>query len=319
MTITVIGSGRWGSCLAWYQATHLKQQTILMGQENAADYQMLVKERRNDYLTLPDNLKLTSSLAEALSSPRIIISVGAQALRGLAKTLNTHDVSGKTFILCMKGIEKGSGARLSQIMREEIKQKFSLAVWVGPGHPQEFVKGVPSCMVIDSDDAALREQLVKEFSSSLIRFYIGTDLVGTEIGAALKNVIGIAAGILDGLEYTGLKGALMTRAPHEVGRFITASGGDAMSAYGLAHLGDYEATLFSPHSHNRRFGEDFVNGKTFGKLAEGVDTLIAVLETARKKNISMPICEALEQVLFKGKPLLETLSKLFERDTKTEF
>ena len=159
----------------------------------------------------------------------------------------------------------------------------------------------------------------KNLSSELIRFYYGADLIGNQIGAALKNVIGLAAGILDGLEWYGLKGALMARAPIEVGRFIKAFGGNPQTAYGLAHLGDYEATLFSQYSHNRTFGEKFAKGEDFGKLAEGVPTLKAVKLIADERHIDMPICQALYQVIYEKQDIKSTIRNLFTRHIKQEF
>ncbi len=161
-------------------------------------------------------------------------------------------------------------------MRESLTQPVGLAVWVGPGHVQDFLAGVPNCMVIDSDDRALTERIVEQFQSELLRLYIGTDLIGTEIGAAAKNVMGIAAGLLDGKGLSSLKGALMARGAREIARLIRAMGGNELSAYGLCHLGDYEATLFSPHSHNRRFGEAVARGEAVhaagGGGADGAGT-----------------------------------------------
>ena len=153
----------------------------------------------------------------------------------------------------MKGLEAETGLRITEIVAQELGP-IPCAIWVGPGHVQDFLRGVPNCMVIDSADAALREALVRAFSSDLIRFYYGDDLIGNEIGAAAKNVVGIAAGMLDGYGLTSLKGALMARGTREVGRLIGALGGSERSAYGLAHLGDYAATVFSPYSHNRPLG-----------------------------------------------------------------
>jgi glycerol-3-phosphate dehydrogenase (NAD(P)+) len=125
-------------------------------------------------------------------------------------------------------------------------------------------------MVIDSKDEKTKHELVEAFSSDLIRFYYGTDLIGNEVGAAAKNVIGIAAGMLDGLGLTTLKGALMSRGTREVARLISAMGGNELSAYGLCHLGDYEATVFSEHSQNRRFGEMFIKGNPTGSLRRDI-------------------------------------------------
>ena len=153
----------------------------------------------------------------------------------------------------------------------------------------------------------------------LIRFYLGTDLIGSEIGAAAKNVIGIAAGILDGLHYTSLKGALMARGTREIARLIAALGGNEFSAYGLCHLGDYEATLFSPWSHNRKFGEDLVQGIRFEKLAEGVMTSKALFLLGQEYGVDMPIVESVYKVLFEGENVQERIKRLFERSVKKEF
>ena len=173
--------------------------------------------------------------------------------------------------------------------------------------------------MIDSREEAEKAHWIGLMQSELIRFYFGSDVVGNQIGAALKNVIGIAAGILDGLEWYGLKGALMARAPVEVGRFIKHFGGNPMSAYGLAHLGDYEATLFSHNSHNRLYGEMLAKGEQSSKTAEGPMTLKAVKIIADRDGLEMPICQALYKVVFEGAPIKETIRSMFEREIKREF
>ena len=159
----------------------------------------------------------------------------------------------------------------------------------------------------------------EEFSSSLIRFYYGTDLIGNEVGAAAKNVIGIAAGMLDGLDLTSLKGALMSRGTREVARLIVAMGGTELSAYGLCHLGDYEATVFSPYSHNRAFGEAYVKGEAYTSLAEGYYTVVAMMELKKKYNVELPICTAVYEMLYENAKADKTLLSLFERTLKKEF
>ena len=194
-----------------------------------------------------------------------------------------------------------------------------VAVWLGPGHVQEFVAGIPNCMVIDGTSEELKERLVTQFSSSLIRFYYGRDLIGNEVGAAAKNVIGIAAGILDGMGLTNLKGALMARGTREVARLIVAMGGIEHSAYGLCHLGDYQATVFSQFSHNRAFGEAFAKGEKFGKLAEGYYTVEALMELSKKYGVDMPISRAVHKVLYDGANPRDELTALFMRSLKKEF
>lgn len=318
--VSVIGSGRWGTFLAWYMANYCNMDRVrIYSKPEAKDFIELKETRKNPYLTLTDNMTLHENIEEALVNDFIIISIGCQHLRSLAKELNGYDIKGKTFVLAMKGLEEPNAKILSEVMREEITQSIHIATLGGPGHVQDYMKKVPSCAVIDSDEADVKDRVIKTMQSELIRFYYGADFIGNQIGAALKNVIGIAAGILDGLEWYGLKGALMARAPVEVGRFIKHFGGNPMTAYGLSHLGDYEATLFSKHSHNRMFGEMFAKGENFGKLAEGYFTLKAVKNIADKENISMPICQALYKAVYENADVKQTIRAMFERDLKHEF
>jgi len=174
-------------------------------------------------------------------------------------------------------------------------------------------------MVIDSKNDEEKRRLVDSFSSDLIRFYYGDDLIGNEIGAAAKNVVGIAAGILDGLSLTTLKGALMARGTREIARLIRAMGGNELSAYGLCHLGDYEATVFSPYSHNRRFGEAYIKGEKFEKLAEGYYTVKALMELSEKYGVELPICETVYKTLYCGEDAAALIRGLFNRSLKQEF
>lgn len=318
--ISVIGSGRWGTFLAWYMANYCNMDRVrIYSKPDAPDFIELKETRKNPYLTLTDNMTLHEKIEDVLVNDFIIISIGCQHLRALAKELNNYNVEGKIFVLAMKGLEEPNAKILSEVMREEINQKIHIATLGGPGHVQDYMKKVPSCAVIDSDEPEIKDKVIKTMQSELIRFYYGADFIGNQVGAALKNVIGIAAGILDGLEWYGLKGALMARAPVEVGRFIKHFGGNPMTAYGLSHLGDYEATLFSKHSHNRMFGEMFAKGENFGKLAEGYFTLKAVKNIADKENINMPICQSLYKAIYEGADVTQTIRAMFERELKQEF
>jgi glycerol-3-phosphate dehydrogenase (NAD(P)+) len=319
LNLSVLGCGRWGSFLGWY-ACRRRHGALLYGRDRSPTYEALKSRRANEYLQLPETLGLTSSLKEALDfADQIVISIPAQNLRDLGKKLAAHHLRGKTFILCMKGLEAPSGKRLSQVLGEELGSSAGIAVWVGPGHVQEFLKGVPNCMVVGSENIEVTKRIVGTFGSDLIRFYYGQDLIGNEIGAASKNVIGIAAGMLDGLGYGSLKGALMARGSREISRLVRAMGGNELTIYGLSHLGDYEATLFSPHSHNRKFGELWVAGKKFDKLAEGVSTLQGLRVLSSRHEVALPIVDALHAAIFEGKNPKEVLLGLFMRPTKFEF
>lgn len=318
MKITVIGAGRWGSLITWY-LDKLHHDVTLYGPESTPHMQAFIKTRKNDLLELPESVKLCTNLETALRSDVIIISINSQGLQGLFDEIKPFALKGKTFVLCMKGIEISTGRRLSQIAEDNVGIDNKVAVWIGPGHVQEFYKGVPNCMVIDSRHNDVKKLLVDSFSSSLIRFYYGDDLIGNEIGAAAKNVIGIAAGMLDGLKLSSLKGALMARGTHEVAKLIKVLGGNELSAYGLCHLGDYEATVFSTHSHNRRFGEAFILNEKFDSLAEGYYTADAIKRLADKYNVEMPICQTVYNILYENKDAMEELDKLFNRDLTKEF
>lgn len=320
MNVSVLGCGRWGSCIAWY-LDKINHNVLSCGLDDAPEFIQLKNTRKNDYLSFPESIEVSSDLGKAINRAEvIIISISSQYLRSYFGEISKYNLDGKTIVLCMKGVEASTGKRLSQIVSDFVDEsKTPIAVWVGPGHPQDYVKGIPNCMVIDSNNQKVKETLVNEFSSELIRFYLGTDLIGSEIGAAAKNVIGIAAGMLDGLNYTSLKGALMARGTREIARLIKALGGNEMSAYGLCHLGDYEATLFSKWSHNRMYGEDLVKGIKFEKLAEGVMTSKALLKLGKDNGVDLPIVESVYDVLFNNIDAKEALGKLFMRSVKKEF
>ena len=318
MNITVIGCGRWGSLITWY-LDRTGHQVTLYGRPESARMQRFLTDRSNDLLTLPESVALSTDLACVKDAEVIIISIGSQSLRGLMEELRLMVLRDKTFVLCMKGLEIGTGERLSQVAREYLDSSNAIAVWLGPGHVQEFYRGVPNCMVIDSENADVKQRLVREFSSDLIRFYYGNDLLGNEVGAAAKNVVGIAAGFLDGLGLVTLKGALMSRGTREVARLIKAMGGNELSAYGLCHLGDYEATVFSPYSHNRQFGESFIRHQDYHRLAEGYYTVEALMVLREKHGVELPICMAVHNILYESADPRAELSALLRRGLRAEF
>ena len=297
MKVSVLGCGRWGSFIAWYQATVLKNSVISWGPEGDYSYEILKNTGKNDYVTLDKSITLTCDLQYAVENADvIIISISSQGLRGFMKKITEYDVSDKPFVLCMKGIEESTGKRLSQVLKESGISSEKIAVWVGPGHIQAFTQGIPNCMVIDSENENLKRYLADNFKSNLIRFYYGNDLIGSEIGAAAKNVLGIAAGVLDGSGYVSLKGPLMSRGANEVGRLIQAMGGKFNSAYGLAHLGVMTAKAM------KKLGDEY--------------------------NVDLPITNAVYEVCFNSrvfgngdgaKNCMRIILKLFERSTKSEF
>ena len=309
MRITVIGCGRWGSLIA----------VTLYGRPGSRHMQRFLATRRNDLLELPESIRLSTDLSCVRQAEIVVISIGSQGLQGLMDQLRPLALRDKIFVLCMKGLEQGTGRRLSQIAQENLDPSNAVAVWLGPGHVQEFYRGIPNCMVIDSSREDVKRLLVQSFSSDLIRFYYGEDLIGNEVGAAAKNVVGIAAGFLDGKGLSSLKGALMSRGTREVARLIQAMGGSQLSAYGLCHLGDYEATVFSRYSHNRQFGESFIRGETYTDLAEGYYTVEALVLLGERYGVELPICQAVHRILYCGADPMAELRTLLDRDLTREF
>jgi glycerol-3-phosphate dehydrogenase (NAD(P)+) len=296
-------------------------------------YEQIAAAGKNIYINLPETIEYSSNLGRALSfSNIIIISISAQAMHDLAANIAKYKPKNKIFVLCMKGIDSETGERLSEILRAAVNETNRICVWVGPGHIQELTRGQPNIMVIDGDDRETVAKIVKKFRSGLIRLYAGEDLIGTEVGAAAKNVLGIAAGFLDGANMSSLKGALMSRGVYEVSRLCEVMGGSRMTPFGISHIGDFEATLFNENSHNRRYGEKYMRsylekGKGFGikefnaeiGTAEGVSTSKAMYLLAAKYGIEMPITNLVYNILYKHAEPMKELKKLFLRTETKEF
>ncbi len=320
MNFSLLGCGRWGSFIAWYLNEQNHNVTV-WGRSGDPIFEQLSKTRQNEYVKLSQKINFTSDLGVALEkSEYIVISISSQATRNLMENVQKIDCyKNKNYILCMKGIEDETGKRLSEILIEHGVPKNNIAVWVGPGHIQSFTEGIPSIMVIDSYNPELSEMLVKTLKSKLIDFYQGNDIIGTEIGAAAKNVMGIVAGVFDGLGYPTLKGGLMARGTYEIANLIEGAGGKKSSAYGLCHLGDYEATLFSKFSHNRMWGEKFAQGEKFDKLAEGVSNCSALLKIAKNANVDLPITTALYNYIHGKGTADDLIASMFANNNLKEF
>lgn len=302
-----------------YYLNKIGEAVTLYEPADSPTMQAWQQSRHGELMDLPESITLQTDLPAALVNDIVVISIGSQNLRGLMQDISALSPMGKKFVLCMKGIEIETGMRLSEIIEQTLDPSNSVSAWVGPGHVQDLLRGVPTCMVIDGKDGATTRYLAERFTGKLIRIYYGTDLIGTEVGAAAKNVIGIGAGLLDGADMSSLKGALISRGAYEVSRLIAALGGDPRSAYGLAHLGDYEATVFSPHSHNRAYGEAHARGEKFDKLAEGYYTAAALMGLAGKHDIDLPIMTAIYDVIHNHHDLQAEIETLLSAPLAAEF
>jgi len=320
--ISVLGCGRWASFHAWYQIEKLYNDVMMWGRAEDKYFAELRKTHKNGYIELPKNLRYSTDLAEAINfADTIIIAISAQAMQEFSKTIAQQEPKNKTFVLCMKGIDQNTGERLSEILRKNIDDSNHICVWVGPGHIEELTANQPNVMIISGDNKATVKHLINKFESPLISILSSDDLIGVEVGAAAKNVMGIAAGFLDGLGKSSLKGALMARGCYEVSLLIEKMGGNKMTAFGMSHLGDFEATLFSKNSHNRRYGEEYIQDRLSDNIgtAEGVGTTKAMYQLAQKYGVYMPITTTIYRILNLGANKNDVIYDLFKTTTHREF
>ena len=320
--ISVLGCGRWASFHAWYQIEKLYNDVMMWGRAEDKYFAELRKTHKNGYIELPKNLRYSTDLAEAINfADTIIIAISAQAMQEFSKTIAQQEPKNKTFVLCMKGIDQNTGERLSEILRKNIDDSNHICVWVGPGHIEELTANQPNVMIISGDNEATVKHLINKFESPLISILSSDDLIGVEVGAAAKNVMGIAAGFLDGLGKSSLKGALMARGCYEVSLLIEKMGGNKMTAFGMSHLGDFEATLFSKNSHNRRYGEEYIQDRLSDNIgtAEGVGTTKAMYQLAQKYGVYMPITTTIYRILNLGANKNDVIYDLFKTTTHREF
>ena len=299
MKITVLGCGRWGSFLAWY-FHNIGYEVLLWGRSTSEKFKVLSTIRENAYVKLSKEVVLSNSLSSALDfSDVIVIAIKEQSLRDLMKSITTLNYCNKTFVLCMKGIENQTCKRLSEVVYEHVGELAKIAIMIGPGQPSDIIKGIPTCMLIDSIDRSVSESLAERFNSDLINIKVGNDLIGNEIGSAVNKLIGIAGGILDELGCSSLKGPLMVAGTREIAMLIESLGGKSVSAYGLCCLGDYQASLFSEHSNSVAFGRSIVKNENFQNHAPGAFTAKTVIELVKNNNIEMPILLLTSQIIMK--------------------
>lgn len=319
MNITILGCGRWGTFLAWY-FNKIGYDVLLWGRESSEKIKKLKETEKNEYVDLSAEITLSSSLSDAIAfSDDIIIAIEEQNLRNLMIEIVCENYFKKTFILCMKGIENATFKRLSEVVYEFVDNNAEVAIMVGPGQPFDLFKGTPTCMIIDSINDKITRRIVKDFSSNLIRFYAGNDLIGNEIGAAANKVIGIAGGILDGLGYTALKGILMVIGTKEISNIIKAMGGNPNSAYGLCCLGDYQASMFSEYSNSIAYGRSIVSKMKFTKHAPGSFTAEALINLANRYDVSIPLLSQISLIINNKKKPTTIIEILLDYNKWSDF
>jgi glycerol-3-phosphate dehydrogenase (NAD(P)+) len=322
----ILGTGSFGTALAVLLAPRLSS-LVMIGRDGAVADSINSRRRNPRYLseiTLPENVRASTVLADAMAHPLLLFGVPTAATRQCA-----NDLAGlprETVLLsCAKGIERDTGERMSEILREVFPAN-PVAVISGPNHAEEIAADLATCAVIGSSDADLARRLQELFTAPHFRSYTSDDVAGIELGGAIKNVYAIAAGIAAGLGVgDNAVAALVTRALAEMTRLGVALGGRAETFAGLSGVGDLIATCFSVHSRNHRVGLALGHGKSLeeataslGMVAEGVPNTLSIHDAASKAGVRTPIIDAVHSILYQGKPAARAMHELLNRDPRPE-
>lgn len=327
--ISLLGAGTWGCALAILLAGKGHDVTIWTKIENEAI--MLRSNRKNiknlPGAELPENVAITMDLEEACKDRDLIVmAVASPFIRATAKEARPFIREGQIIVNVSKGIEDGTLYTLSEVLKEELPQA-DIAVLSGPSHAEEVSRGVPTTIVVGAQKKDTAKFIQDIFITELFRVYTSPDIIGIELGGSLKNVIALAAGIVDGLGYgDNTKAALMTRGMAEISRLGIKMGGRMETFAGLSGFGDLFVTCTSKHSRNWNAGNLMGQGnsmeeamKQVNQVVEGVNSAKAALSLAQKNDVEMPIVEQINLVLFEGKTPQEALSDLLGRDRRKEY
>ena len=275
---------------------------------------------------LPENVRVTCDFADCGESHLLVFVTPSMALRQIAERVRAAGIRREaTLLSCTKGIEHGSGKRMSEILAE-IFPGHSVAVLSGPNMAVEVARGLPTATVVGCADESGAAELQSFLGSELFRIYTSDDVISIELGGSLKNVFALPAGVSDGLGLgDNSKAALVTRSMAELLRLGTAMGGNARTFYGLSGVGDLIATCFSQHSRNRRVGERLGRAETLAQIqadmqmvAEGIPTAKSAYECSLRLGVETPIIDQVHAVLYEKKPLLFAMQELLGRDQKAE-
>ena len=329
--VTVLGAGAWGTAVALALAA--RHQVLLWGRNGAAMAAMAGERQNSAYLPgfpFPDSLQVTADFGAALAhvldapAPLLIAACPVAGLRPLLEQLKPYAIPHIVW-LC-KGFEYGTGLLPHQVVRAVLGEAVPAAALSGPSFAQEVARGLPCALTVASHAAGLRDQVVATVHGGSIRVYACDDVIGVEVGGAVKNVLAIATGVADGLGLgLNARAALITRGLAEITRLGVALGGQAGTFMGLTGMGDLLLTCTGDLSRNRRVGLGLAQGKPLerivaelGHVAEGVPCAKAVRELARARGVDMPITNAVAGVLFDGDDAHAMLAQLMARDPRDE-
>ena len=328
MKITVLGAGTWGTALAILLAEKGHDVTIWSALEkeleDLAENRQVIKNLPG--AVLPEEIHLNSELECAVEDAELLVfAVASPFVRATAKRVAPYVKQGMVIVNVAKGIEEGTLYTLTEIIAEELPQA-EVAVLSGPSHAEEVSRGIPTTVVVGSASQETALRIQDTFMNENFRVYTNPDILGIELGGALKNVIALAAGVVDGLGFgDNTKAALMTRGIVEIARLGEKMGSRYETFAGLSGIGDLIVTCTSKHSRNRNAGVLIGQGmkledgkKEGGQVIEGVNSAKAALALAKKHDVEMPIVEQVNLVLFEDKSAKEALADLFVRDKAKE-
>ena len=325
-TVTILGDGGWGTTLAIH-LYRLGHRVTWWGA--FPDYLRVLDRRRENVkflpgISIPRGIHIVPNLFEAVGTSRIVVlAIPSQHLRSVVRRLGNAPLTDKRFVSVAKGIERKTLKRMSQVVTEELG-RVSLAALSGPNIASEIAQGHPASSVVASSNPALAREIQQAFMSDRLRLYTSTDVVGVELGGALKNPIAIAAGISDGLGLgTNAKAALITRGVVEMARLGVALGARAETFWGLSGLGDLVTTCLSGRNH--RLGEQVGRGRRLGAILdatpmviEGVETSQAAVALGRRCRVELPLIEQVHAILFQHRAPRQALQALMRRSGKAE-
>uniref|UniRef100_A0A7V3RFY4 Glycerol-3-phosphate dehydrogenase [NAD(P)+] n=1 Tax=candidate division WOR-3 bacterium TaxID=2052148 RepID=A0A7V3RFY4_UNCW3 len=328
MNIAILGCGNWGSVFGIIQNKNGHQVKIWEFDRNRAEYVMRTRDNKPFLIgyKIPDSIKVDWRLENILKdSELIVLAIPCQTLRTVLKEVKKTKIKIKEFLSLIKGIEIKTLQLPSMLIQKEFPE-IECSVLSGPSIANEVIRNEPTAVVIASRDLKKAERLQKELCAENFRIYLSNDIIGVELGGAVKNVLAIACGISDGLGFgANAKGALITRGIVEIQRLGTKMGADPKTFYGLSGLGDLITTSFSEESRNHRLGRLIGEGKRlkeikkdFVMVAEGVPTARALMNLIKKYDIEMPISRAVFEIIYKNKSPLRELKKLMARPLRNE-
>ncbi len=327
----IIGAGAWGTTLSWLLG-HQGNPVVLWARDAGLAEQMQATRENAKYLpgvVFPDSVTVTSDLGAALSGvDTVVIAVPSHGFRDVVVRAAEHIAAGSLIVSVVKGLERGSGMRMSEILAEELgpPHAHGLAVLSGPNLSREITQGMPAVSVAASPDPTVARRVQALFNSKRFRVYRNYDIIGVEVCGALKNVIAIGSGISDGLGFgDNAKAALITRGLAEIGRLGVQLGAQPATFWGIAGVGDLITTCHSRLSRNRQVGCRLARGESLSAIqdntpaiAEGVFTAAAARELGMRLGIELPVTEAVYQILFEGAGAPAQVEQLMSRPEKME-